>query len=531
MNWPPALEFSSTPTVPPKMEYQVLDNEFDVLVVGAGPVGLWVACELALAKVNVAVLERRAEGVTQSRGLAIQSRTLEVFALRGLADRFVSRGCPIPKGHFGLLSTGLDFSVFDTRFPFTLVQPQATTEALLEERALEVGADIRRGNFVETAEPRADRVVLEGRNGEASFRFSARYVVGADGARSLMRRAAGIDFAGHSAQHAFILADVVLDAPPVQPLVSMVNEAGALLVAPLGDGVHHRVVVDAPLVVALSEPVSLVELAATAARIARTNYRPRDPIWLSRFTDETRLAEHYRKGRIFLAGDAAHIHAPMGGQGLNVGIQDAMNLGWKLASVLRGNACEALLDTYERERRPVGEVLRRNTLAQVALFFSFDPSALALRATFEEILRVPEVNRRLAAEGSGFGVAYPEPLFLPDPGWEHRNGVSGQRLPDMDIVLADGSRTALYRFLEDGRWVRLRLAPDKETSSDAEWIKSVDLGPGANDGLLANLASLLVRPDGYLAHVRPAEGARNGERTSDPPVLASIAASGDPKTR
>src|SRR6516164_5079255 len=155
------------------MERQVLSNEFDVLVVGAGPVGLWVACELALAKVNVAVLEQRAGAVTQSRALAIQGRTLEVFALRGLADRFVSRGRPIPKGHFGGLGTGLDFSVVDTHFPFTLLLPQATTEALLEERALELGVDIRRDHFVETAEPHADGIVLEGRNGGASYRFSA----------------------------------------------------------------------------------------------------------------------------------------------------------------------------------------------------------------------------------------------------------------------------------------------------------------------------------------------------------------------
>jgi 2-polyprenyl-6-methoxyphenol hydroxylase-like FAD-dependent oxidoreductase len=497
------------------MEYQVLSNEFDVVVVGAGPVGLWVACELALAKVKVAVLERRAEAVTQSRGLAIQGRTLEVFALRGIADRFLSRGRPILKGHFAGLGTGLDFSVFDTRFPFTLLLAQATTEALLEERALELGVDIRRDHFVETAESRADGVVLEGRSGEASFRFSARYAIGADGARSMMRRAAGIDFPGHPAQHAFMLAEVVLDAPPVHPLVSIVNEFGALLVVPLADGVHHRVVVDGPVAVAPSEPVSLVELAATASRIAGTDFRPRDPIWLTRFTDETRLAEHYRKGRILLAGDAAHIHAPMGGQGLNVGIQDAMNLGWKLASVLRGTASETLLDTYERERWSVGEVLRRNTLAQVALFCKFDPSALALRGTFEDILRVREVNRQVAAEGSGFDVAYPEPLFLPDPGWEHRKGLSGQRLPDMDLVLADGSRTALYRFLEDGRWVRLQAVPDKETTSDAEWIKNVKLAPGANDGLLANFGSALVRPDGYLGHVRPGEGARNAEKASE----------------
>jgi 2-polyprenyl-6-methoxyphenol hydroxylase-like FAD-dependent oxidoreductase len=412
--------------------------------------------------VNVAVLERRAEPIIHTRALGIQGRTLEVFALRGLADRFLSRGRPIEKGHFGGLGTALDFSVFDTRFPFTLLLPQTTTVALLEERALELGVEIRRGHFVEAATPCPDGVVLEGQNREASFRFSARYVVGADGARSPVRRAAGIDFVGHPAQHAFMLAEAVLDAPPAQPLVLMVNEAGALLVVPRGDGVHHRVVVDAPVAVAPSEPVSLIELAATAARISGTDFRPRDPIWLTRFTDETRLAEHYRKDRIFLAGDAAHIHAPMGGLGLNVGIQDAMNLGWKLASVLRGNAPEALLDTYERERRPVGEVVGRNTLAQVALFCKFDPSVLALRGKFEDLLHVPEVNRQLAAEGSGFGVAYPDPLFLPDPGWEHRNGVSGQRLPDVDLVMEDGSRTALYRFLEDGRWLRLQGTRDKE---------------------------------------------------------------------
>lgn len=485
------------------MEHQFLSNEFDVLVVGAGPVGLWVACELALAKVKVAVLERRADVVTQSRALAIQGRTLEVFALRGLADRFLSRGRPIPKGHYAGLGTPLDFSVFDTRFPFMLFLPQATTEALLEERALELGVDIRRGHLVERAEPCADGVVLEGRKDKASFRLSARYVVGADGARSFMRRAAGIDFAGHPAHHAFMLAEAVLDAPPPQPVLTVVNEIGVLFVVSCGNGVHHRVVVDAP--VSMAEPIPLPELAATAARIGGTDFRPRDPIWLTRFTDETRLAEHYRKGRIFLAGDAAHIHAPMGGQGLNVGIQDAVNLGWKLASVLRGTASEALLDTYERERRPVGEVLRRNTLAQVALFCKFDPSALALRGAFEDLLRVHEVNRQLAAEGSGFGVAYPEPLFPPDHGWEHRNGVSGQRLPDMDLVLDDGSRRALYRFLEDGRWVRLQRAPDRETVSKAEWITNVNLAPEGNDDLLANFASVLVRPDGYLAHVRPGE--------------------------
>jgi len=210
-----------------------------------------------------------------------------------------------------------------------------------------------------------------------------------------------------------MLADVVLDSPPVLPMVTIVNEAGGMLVVQLGDGVHHRiVVVDVPTdPKKLSEPVSLSGLAAAATRVADMDFRPRDPIWLSRFSDETRLAEHYRKGRVLLAGDAAHIHSPMGGQGMNVGIQDAMNLGWKLASVLRDAAPEELLDTYERERWPVGEVLRRNTLAQLALFSTYDPSMLALRCTLDNVLRVPEVNRQLSEEVSGFGVAYPSRFF------------------------------------------------------------------------------------------------------------------------
>jgi len=491
-----------------------MDKELDVVIVGGGPVGLWLACELALAKVKVVVLERRTERVVQSRALAIHGRTLEVFSLRGLADRFLARGRPVPSMHFGALDTRLDFSVIDTRFPFMLLLPQATTEGLLEERALEIGVNMWRGHHVEAVEPHADGVVIRGRNGQGPFRFSARYVVGADGARSKVRHAAPIDFVGHPARHMMMLGDVVLDAPPQRPMVTIVNEAGGLLVAPLGDGLHHRIALmdAAAATLASFEPLSLAELAAAAARIAETDFRPRDPIWLSRFTDETRLAEHYRKGKILLAGDAAHIHAPMGGQGMNVGIQDAMNLGWKLASVIHGSAPEELLETYERERWPVGKALSRNTLTQLRLFSTFDPSTLAMRRTFEEVLRVPAINRYFADEVSGFGVAYPEPLFAPDGNWEHRDGVSGHRLPDMELVLQDGSRTTLYRLLENGRWVRLQLASDEAVISDPMTV--VALAPGANDRLFASFASVLVRPDGYLAHVRPAADARDTEKAA-----------------
>jgi 2-polyprenyl-6-methoxyphenol hydroxylase-like FAD-dependent oxidoreductase len=493
-----------------------MSNDVDVVIVGGGPVGLWLACELALAKVKVAVLERRSKRVAQSRALLIHGRTLEVLALRGLADRFVARGRPIPSCHFGLLETRLDLSVFDTRFPFSLLLPQAMTEELFEERLLELGVVMKRGHLVETVTQQEDGVVVTGRNDKAPFRFSAQYVVGADGARSLVRQAAAIPFSGYPARHTFMLGDVVLDAPPQRPMVSVVNEAGGLLVVPLGDGKHHRVVVmnAADPHVASSVPLPLSELAAAATRVAKKDFLARDPIWLSRFTDETRLAEHYRKDRILLAGDAAHIHAPTGGQGMNVGIQDAMNLGWKLASVVRGIQPVCFLDTYERERHPVGEALRRNTLTQLALLTNFDPSTFALRQTFEDFLRVPEVNRQLANELSGFGIAYPQPLFQPANGWEHRARVSGRRLPDLEIVLQDGSRTTLYRLLVNGCWVQLKLSSEIETFSQAHSMVIAHLAAGTKTGLPPHVVSALVRPDGYLAHLRPVnacEGSDAGE--------------------
>ena len=265
-----------------------MSNEFDVVVIGGGPVGLWLACELALAKVKVLVLERRAERVTQSRALTLHGRTLEVFALRGIAERFLLQGRPNPGFFFGGLDTLLDFSTLELRFPFTLFLPQATTERLIEERALELGVDIRRGHLVEQVEQNAESVIVRGRNGETPFGFAAHYAVGADGARSMVRQALAIDFVGHPARHAMTLADVALDAPPEKPVLTLVNEAGGLVLAPRGDGVHHRIgVIDASSpYLAPSAPVSLAEVAACAARIYGRDLRPRDPVWISRFTDE-----------------------------------------------------------------------------------------------------------------------------------------------------------------------------------------------------------------------------------------------------
>ena len=475
-----------------------MKNRFDVIVVGAGPVGLWVACELKLAGIEVAVIERRAEPTTQSRALTIHGRSLEVFALRGIADRVLATGKPIPTGHYAVLDTRLDFSPFDTRFPYTLFIPQAVTEAKLEERALELGVTVLRGVEVKAVEDEGDhvRVATEGEE------FVADYVVGADGARSIVRQQAGIAYEGPEARNTMLLGDVVLDNPPSTPVVAVANERGLVMLAPLGDGKHHRIVMVDPEQTHLprTEPVTLDQLAKPAARIVGQDFAPRDPIWMSRFTDETHLASTYNKGRVLLAGDAAHIHAPMGGQGMNVGLQDAMNLGWKLAAVVRGEAPAGLLDSYTAERRPVGEALYTNTLAQVGLVTRFDPTTLALRATLNDLLRIPAVNRQLAGEVSGFDVVY---------GADAREALcsgklaAGVRIPDIDVP-ANGSSSAIYGLMTEGNWLHIAFDAGAEAITP-DWLSKERIRfvttSAVEQPAFAGLRAALVRPDGYVSSV------------------------------
>jgi 2-polyprenyl-6-methoxyphenol hydroxylase-like FAD-dependent oxidoreductase len=472
---------------------------YDVVIVGAGPVGLWLACELKLAGVNVAVVERRTERTAQSRALTIHGRSLEVFALRGLADRFLSTGKPIPTGHYGVLDTRLDFSPFDTRFPYALFIPQAVTEERLEERATELGVVIVRGVAATGILEDGNRVHISTDSGE----YSASYVVGADGARSIVREQAGISYEGAKARNSLMLADVVLALPPAKPVVSATNEHGSVMIAPLGDGKHHRIVLVDPrrTHVPRTEPVTLDEVAGPTARIIGEDYQPRDPIWLSRFADETRLAGTYRKGRILLAGDAAHIHAPMGGQGMNVGLQDALNLGWKLAAVVKGEAPDKLLDTYDEERRPIGKILYTNTLAQVGLVTRFDPATLALRETLNELLKMPLVNHRLAGELSSFDVAYGTDAKAAVPAGRLAAGV---RVPDIELVGKDGVFMSLYSQMGEGRWLHLSFKPGASVSGP-DWlqsslVKSVAAVPSGHTAL-RGVRALLVRPDGYVAAV------------------------------
>ncbi|MGQ2952336.1 MAG: FAD-dependent oxidoreductase [Agrobacterium sp.] len=476
-----------------------MKKTYDVIVVGAGPVGLWLACELKLAGVDVAVIERRTKRTAQSRALTMHGRSLEVFALRGITDRFLSAGKPIPTGHYGALDTRLDFSPFDTRFPYTLFIPQAMTEERLEERATEMGVAVLHGITVAGIREDGDRVHVTASGGE----FSGSYVVGADGARSIVREQAGIGYEGVEARNSLMLADVVLAAPPARPVVSVTNEYGSVMIAPLGDGRRHRIVLVDPqrTHVSRTEPVTLEEVARPTARIIGEDYQPRDPIWLSRFADETRLAVAYRKGRVLLAGDAAHIHPPMGGQGMNVGLQDALNLGWKLAAVVKGEAPEGLLDTYEAERRPIGQILYTNTLAQVGLVTRFDPATLALRETLNELLRIPAVNHRLAGELSGFNVAYgAEATAAAASG----RLTTGARVPDIELTAEHGGSISLYRLLVDGHWLHLSFMPGASVLGP-DWLqsssmKSLTVAPSSHPAL-CGVRALLVRPDGYVAAI------------------------------
>lgn len=473
-------------------------KNLDVVVVGGGPVGLWTACELRLAGLDVAVLERRTERITQSRALTIHGRTLELFAMRGIAERFLAEGRPIPNGHYAGLETRLDFSCFDTRFPFTLFLPQSRTEALIEDHARELGVDILRGHHVERITGNTpDGYDLVARHAHGNSTFHARAVVGADARHSVVRQTAGISFDGHDATVSIMMGDVRIDGLEGPPVRMVTNEHGGVAIVPVAADGTVRVIMADPerMHIPVAQPLSLEELTTSARRILGAGIRLSEPSWLTRFGDETRLAARYREGNLFLAGDAAHLHLPAGGQGMNVGLQDAMNLGWKLAAVLKGEAPDALLDSYEIERRPIGAQLARNTEAQGALMTRFDPAHLALRAEMSELLKMPEVNRRLAGVLSGFDLRYPAGGLF-----GNRMG-SGERVPDHPVTLADGTSTTIHSLLADGRWLHLSSGngtritlPDWLSADSVRFVEASSGIPGADAP-----TALLARPDGYSA--------------------------------
>jgi 2-polyprenyl-6-methoxyphenol hydroxylase-like FAD-dependent oxidoreductase len=447
----------------------------DVVVVGAGPTGLMLACELALGGVSVRVLEERASAPNITRAFAVHARTLELLDARGMADDLIPRGVAVyevaPPG-----GKAMDLRELPGRHAMLLIVAQSGTEQVLEHRAGELGATIVRGAEVVALTQDDDGVTVECGGGET---IRAKYVVGCDGAHSTVRSLVGIDFAGKQYETHILLADVALSRAPSDTLTGVTNERGVVLMIPFGDGWFRAIAWDrlreqAPL----SEPVMLDEIRDSFVRIAGDDYGMTDMRWSSRFLSERKQARHYRSGRVFIAGDAAHVHSPLGGQGMNTGIGDAMNLGWKLVAAVNGTAPAPLLDSYEAERHPVGAMVLRTTDAfnQVVLGRS-RLQRIARNIVIGTLTRLPKTRRLMREFLSGIGIAYPS-----------RRGdhpLVGRRMPDVEC---NGQR--VYELLRAGRFVLITVSPVDIGRSDIVHVvgRHPEL-PGA----------VLVRPDSYVA--------------------------------
>jgi 2-polyprenyl-6-methoxyphenol hydroxylase-like FAD-dependent oxidoreductase len=465
-------------------------TDHDVLIVGGGPTGMMLAGELALAGVDVAIVERRATQELESRRAGgLHSRTLELLDQRGIADRFLAEGQVAQVQGFAYIR--LDIADFPSRYNHGLALWQRDFERILAGWVGELAVTIHRGREV-TGFAQDDLGVDATLSDGQSLR--AAYLVGCDGARSVIRKAAGIEFAGWDATTSWMIAEVDMDQ---EPEVGVRPEGGGI--GPVNretGGGPYGVVLKDGRVEHPDEP-TLQELRDALVAAYGTDFGAHNPRYLSRFNDMTRQAVSYRAERVLLAGDAAHAHAPLGGQGLNIGVQDAVNLGWKLAQVVAGTSPESLLDTYHAERHPVGARVLRSTMAQVALTGT-DERTRALHETMTELLAMDEPRKRIAGMLSGLDIHY-------DLGDGHP--LLGRRMPDLDLVTADGPRRA-FTLLHDARPVLLNLrAPSRfDLTPWADRVHMVDasyVGPWDLPviGAVAAPTAVLIRPDGYVAWV------------------------------
>jgi 2-polyprenyl-6-methoxyphenol hydroxylase-like FAD-dependent oxidoreductase len=464
-------------------------EEHAVVIAGGGPTGLMLGAELTLAGVDVLIIERRADQTLDgSRAGGLHVRTIEVLDQRGVAERFIAEGQPHPAVGFSYIP--LDITDFPTRHNHLLALWQQDFERILADWVLgELGVAIRRSCEVVGLAQDDGGVDVELSDG-ATVR--AGYLVGCDGGRSRVRKAAGIDFPGLAPTASWIIAEVLLRD---QPVVGVRPEGGGI--GPVNPGEadgRYRVVVREQEAEHPTDP-TMPDLIDALVTIYGTDFGVHDVSWISRFTDMSRQAAAYRDRRVLLAGDAAHVHPPQGGQGLNVGVQDACNLGWKLAQVVTGVSSDALLDTYHAERHPVGARVLHNTSAQVALATN-DDRHQALRETMAELLAMDEPRRRFAAMLSGLDIRY-------DLGEGHP--LLGRRMPDLDLEVADRS-TRVFELLHEARPVLLNFgeAGAFDPSPWADRVRVVDARPvGAIElpllGEVPTPAAVLIRPDGHVA--------------------------------
>ena len=469
-------------------------REHTVVIAGGGPTGLMLAGELALANVDVAVVERRvSQDLDGLRAGGLHIRTIEVLDQRGIAGRFISQGRTVRSAPFA--GKAFDIGDLPTRHSYFLVLWQVHIERILSEWIRELGVSIYGGSEVTSFKQDDAGVEIQRSEGGA---LRAKYLVGCDGGRSLIRKKAGIEFPGWEPSTSYLIAEVEMAEEPEWGIRR--SEKGINAIAKL-EGGRARVVLNEGQVVRGSEPV-LEDLRQALIGLYGTDYGLRSATNVSRFTDMARQAARYRDRRVLLAGDAAHVHSPVGGQGLNIGVQDAVNLGWKLAQVVRGISPESLLDTYQAERHPVGARLLRNTMALTAIERS-DDRISALREMILELMGNAEVRKRYFAMISGLDVHY-------DLGEGHP--LLGRRMPDLDVTTACGS-LRVFTLLHDGKPVLLNFGDGDSLDIDGwgdrvRWIEAKYEGvwelPAM--GPIPGPAAVLVRPDGYVAWVADEHG-------------------------
>lgn len=471
------------------------DQDFDVLIVGGGPVGMLLTAELRLAGTRPVVLERLPERSPHSKAFGLHARSLESLDRRGLLERFRDGARSWNNGHFAGLGEWVDFSTLDSRHGYALLSEQTRTERLLEEHARSSGAEIRRGHEATAVRQDESGVEVDVTGPDGDYTLRAPYVVGCDGGRSLVRRCAGIGFPGTGGRVTARLGDVVLADRAGAPMGMERTERGLLFCVPLDDTYHRVATFDFEQGKNAGEELDLAELTASLREIWGDDLGVHSPRWLSWFTDSACQAERYRQGRVLLAGDAAHSHFPVGGQGVNLGIQDAFNLGWKLAAAVHGRAPQGLLDSYDTERQPPARRVLENTRAQIALM-NPDPYVTELRGLFTELMRQEPVNRHLAEMLSGVTVRYP----LAGPA--HR--LLGDFARDLQLRTDDGKCT-LPELLRGGEGVLLVLGGRGDIEDVfGEWDEAAGMTGRARVVRAEcdeepDLAGLLVRPDGYVA--------------------------------
>ncbi|WP_345497105.1 FAD-dependent oxidoreductase [Nocardia callitridis] len=476
----------------------------DVVIAGAGPTGLMLAYELRTAGIRVTLLDRLPGRTGESRAGGIHARTMEVLDQRGLLDRIHERGNPLPAGHFGGLR--MDFSDLATRRPYALTVLQSVLEAELESSVTELGVDVAWSSPVVAVEQDTDGVEVTVEQPHGTRRIRAAYLVGCDGGRSTVRKLVGIGFDGTDATMTGMLADVELADPPTDRIFAQRNGPGDFSAIQFQPGWYRLLVQRHDLVLDRNTELTFAAFRDHFTEVAGTDFGMHSPRWVSHFGDAARQADRYREGRVFLAGDAAHIHFPAGGQGLNLGVQDAVNLGWKLAAALRADAADALLESYAAERYPVATRVLHNTRAQTALMRP-GVHTDALRDTMRELLEVDQVRHHLGLMVTALDIRYPT---------ESEHPLAGRRVPDADLSTDEGD-TTVHALLRHARPVLLVLG-DTDAPSVRGWTDRLDVRHAETEtehwtipdlGDIPQPRAVLIRPDGYVAW------ATNDEVTTD----------------